>query len=97
MAIAQALSDGGKDLAYFQTIIQQEEGIYGPLLSLAAQAPNNLMTFTIGPSPDAAHRAILATFTDHPPAKAGHLLVCVGDCLVSGAVARIAAYRPKTS
>jgi hypothetical protein len=95
MATAQALSDGSKDLAYFQTNIQQEEGIYGPLTGLAAQAPNNVMTFTIGPSPDPAHRCVLDIFTDLPAGKAGYVLVCVGDCLVSGSTARVAAYRLK--
>lgn len=93
MATAQEATPGNQDLATFQVVVQQQEGIFGPLTALGSAGSNNVMTFQIGPSPDAAHRAILATYTDHPPQKAGYVLICAGSCLVSSAAQQVAAYR----
>jgi len=93
MATATEATPGSQDLATFQTVVQQHEGIFGPLTGLAMQAPNNVMTFQVGPSPDAAHRAVLETYADHPPAKPGFVLVCSATCLVSGTPQPMAAYR----
>lgn len=93
MATAQDATPGSQDLPTFQTVVQQQEGIFGPLSALSSSGANNVMTFQIGPSPDAPHRAILATYTDHPPAKNGYVLVCIASCLVSGATQQVAAYR----
>jgi len=93
MATAQEATPGSQDLVTFQTVVQQQEGIFGPLTSLSSSGDKNLMTFQVGPSPDSSHRAILATYTDHPPTKVGSVLVCIGNCLVSGALQQIAAYR----
>jgi hypothetical protein len=96
MATARETALGNQDLTTFQTIVQQQEGVFGPLISLSSESTNNVMTFQIGPSPDASHRAILATYTDHPPTKDGYTFVCAGTCLVSGIAQLVAAYR-KTS
>jgi hypothetical protein len=93
MATRQEATPGSQDLSTFQTVVQQQEGIFGPLTALSSSGSNNVMTFQVGPSPDASHRATLATYTDHPPAKGGYDLVCVGSCLVSGAIQQVVAYR----
>lgn len=93
MATATEATPGSQDLPTFQTVVQKQEGIFGPLTTLAIQPPNNIMTFQVGPSSDTAHRAILQVYTDHPPAKEGHSLVCTGTCLVSGTPQLVAAYR----
>ena len=93
----QEACDGSKPLDIFQSIIQQEEGIFGPLQALSIQAPNNVMTLIVGPSPPSAQRAVLEIYTDHPPAKPNATLICVADCLVNGNIAKVAAYRPKPS
>jgi hypothetical protein len=93
----QKACDGTKPLDYLQSVIQQEEGIFGPLQSLAAQAPNNVMTLVVGPSPPASQRAVLETYDSHPPEKPDATLICVADCLVNGTTAKVAAYRPKAS
>jgi hypothetical protein len=93
MATAQEATPGSQDLSTFQTVVQQQEGIFGPLTALSNHGANNVMTFQVGPSPDASHRAILETYTDHPPAKAGYVLVCIGSCLVSSVLQQVAAYR----
>jgi hypothetical protein len=81
MATAQEATPGSQDLVTFQTVVQQQEGIFGPLTLLSSAGDENLMTFQVGPSPDSSHRAILATYTDHPSAKVGSVLVCVGSCV----------------
>jgi hypothetical protein len=93
MATVQEATPGNQDLPTFQSVVQQQEGIFGPLTALASHSPNNVMTFDVGPSPDAAHRAVLETYTDHPSMKDGFLLVCIGKCFVSGALQQVAAYR----
>jgi len=93
MATAREATPGSQDLTTFQTVVQQQEGIFGVLTALSSEGANNIMTFQVGPSPDAAHRAILATYTGHPPNKDGYVLVCIGNCLVSGATQQVAAYR----
>jgi len=93
MATATESTPGSQDLPTFQTVVQQQEGIFGPLTALTSSGGNNTMTFQVGPSPDSAHRAILAVYTDHPPPKDGYVLVCVGSCLVSSASQQVAAYR----
>ena len=93
MATVQEPTPGSQDLPTFQTVVQQQEGIFGPLVALASQIPNNVMTFQVGPSPDTAHRATLEVFAGHPPEKTGFILVCIGNCLVSGTAQSVAAYR----
>jgi hypothetical protein len=93
MATAKAGTPGSQDLATFQTFVQQQEGIFGPLIALSSESPNNITTFEVGPSPDASHRAILETYAAHPPPKDGHVLVCIAKCFVSGALQHVAAYR----
>lgn len=91
----QKAADGNNPLSYLQTVIQQEEGIFGPLQGLAVQAPNNVMTLVVGASPPVGQRAVLETYTDHPSAKPDAELICVAPCLVQGALVKVAAYRPK--
>ena len=88
---------GAKPLSELQAVVQQQEGIFGPLQSLSMQPPNNVMTLIVGPSPPLTERALLETYTDHPPAKTGAILICVAECLVNGQSAKVAAYRPKPS
>src|SRR4051794_5865 len=86
---------GSAPLADFQTFVQQQEEIFGPLESLASLNGNNIMTFKIGQSPDNDHQIELATYEGNdPPRKAGKQVVCVGKCLVSNALRNVAAYRP---
>ncbi|MCW3477344.1 hypothetical protein [Limobrevibacterium gyesilva] len=94
MATVREMTPGSQDLATFQTVVQQQEAIFGPLQGIGGEGMNNIMTFVIGPSPDAARATILVTYTGHPPAKDGFQLVAIGTCLVSGAPVQVAAYRP---
>ncbi len=87
-----AVTAGNQSLADFETVVQQQEGIFGPLTALGKQGSNNTITFDIGPMP--ANRAVLATYEgDAPPARDGHSVVCKGDCLVDGQPAKVVAYR----
>ena len=86
-------TDGNQSLAEFQTAVQQQEEIFGPLTALGLQGPNNTMTFDIGPAP--ANLAVLETYDgDAPPAKDGHDVVSAGGCLVEGRPTNVVAYRP---
>lgn len=83
---------GNQSLADFQTVVQQQEGIFGPLKALGRDGQNNTIILEIGPSP--INRALLETYEGNkPPNKAGHVLVCTGECLVEGQPAKVAAYR----
>lgn len=95
MPNASARTPGSQDLSTFQTVVQQQEGVYGPLKALASQGPDNVMTFSVGTSPDAAHRAVLETYSGSPPSNPGYILICSGKCLVSGAAQQVAAYRKR--
>ena len=93
MPIQTVESDGNRPLTEFQTVVQQQEGIFGPLQELAHQGSNNTITLEVGTSPE--KRAVLDTYDGaEPPAKENHFLICSGDCLVGGAPAKVAAYRP---
>jgi hypothetical protein len=94
MATAQEITPCNQDLPTFQTVVQQQEGIFGPLTALSQSGDKNIMTFQVGPSPDAAHRVVLEIYTDHPPNRNGLTLVCVAACLVSSTLQNVAAYRP---
>jgi hypothetical protein len=93
MAIVNEVTPGSQDLATFQTVVQQQEQIYGPLTAIGTSGANNSMSFQFGTSPDAAHLATLAVYTDHPAPVAGTVLVCSGQCLVKGVATNVAAYR----
>jgi hypothetical protein len=93
MATAKEATPGSQDLPTFQLVVQQNEGIFGPLISLSSEGVNNIMAFQVGPSPDTDHRAILDTYTDHPPQKAGYKLICTGTCLVTSTSQQVGAYR----
>lgn len=83
---------GNKSLAGFQTVVQQQEGLFGPLTALGKQGSNNTVTLDIGDAP--ANRAVLATYDSNtPPNRGGHGIVCTGDCLVNGQSAKVVAYR----
>ncbi len=83
---------GNQSLPDFQTVVQQQEGIFGPLTALGTQGSNNTITLDIGSTP--ANRAVLATYAgDAPPDRDGHSVVCTGDCLVDGQPAKVVAYR----
>ena len=83
---------GNQSLADFQTVVQDQEGIFGPLTALGKEGSNNTITLDIGPSPN--NRALLETFQgSQPPEKSGHTLICSGDCLVESQPANVAAYR----
>jgi len=93
MASKTVATPGSQSLADFQTVVQQQEGIFGPLTALGKEGSNNTITLEIGTSP--TKRAVLARYDgDTPPDRAGHSLICQGDCLVQGEPAKVAAYRP---
>lgn len=93
MATVREATPGNQDLQTFETVIQQQEGIFGRLVSIESESSNNIMTFQIGPSPTPDHRANLIAYSDHPPKKDGFVLICIGGCLVDSKVQQIAAYR----
>ncbi len=94
MATVQEVTAGSQDLPTFQTVVQQQEQIFGPLMALSSSGDKNVMTFTIDTSPDKTHQITLVAYTGHPPAQPNMVLVCVGNCIVSGKAQSVAAFRP---
>lgn len=93
MATETVGTPGNQSLAQFQTVVLQQEGIFGPLKALGRKDQDNTITLEIGPSP--VKRALLEIYVgDKPPDKPGHSLICNADCLVKGKIAKVAAYRP---
>ncbi|HHQ4887219.1 TPA: hypothetical protein ACSP3N_003839 [Aeromonas veronii] len=85
-------SEGSRSLAEFQAIVRQQEGIFGPLKSIGLNGDKNSITFDVSQSP--SNRAILEVYeADEPPVKAGHEVVCFGNCLILGQPSKVAAYR----
>jgi hypothetical protein len=83
---------GIQQLAAFQSVVQQQEGIFGPLIALGTWGQSNTMTMAIGPSP--ANRAVLEIYEGEAPLpRAGHAPICQGDCFVEGRPAKVVAYR----
>lgn len=83
---------GNQSLADFETVVQQQEGIFGPLKELGRDGQSNTITLEIGSTP--TNRALLEIYDGPtPPTKLGHHLVCTSECLVEGQVKKVAAYR----
>ena len=83
---------GTQTLAEFQRVVQQQEGIFGPLKTLGREGENNTITLEIAPAP--VNRALLEVYrNDQPPPKVGHTIICTAECLVEGQLAKIVAYR----
>lgn len=83
---------GNLSLAEFQAVVQQQEGIIGPLKWLGREGQNNTITLEIGPAPN--NRALLETYGGAgPPLKPGHVLICIGESLIESQPAKVAAYR----
>ncbi len=83
---------GSLSLEDFETSVQQEERVNGFLKALGKEGDQN--TFTIDRRRPPTNLAKLETYEgDPPPAKAGHSVVCTGDCLVDGQSAKVVAYR----
>lgn len=83
---------GNLSLEDFETTVQQTERINGFLIALGKDGHQN--NFTIDRRRPPTNLAKLETYEgDAPPAKAGHSVVCTGDCLVDGQPAKVVAYR----
>jgi hypothetical protein len=87
---------GAHDLKSLQETIRQQEGIFGPLISLHCQGNDNVVTFEVGASPDVNSRALLAIYDRHPAEMGGHVVICAGACLVDRQRRLVAAYRKTT-
>ena len=94
MATTQVKVEGRKTKSELQTIIQQQEGLFGPLAKLDSANGYTIVTLTVGRSPDKGKRVVLEIFDGpHPPGKAGYKIVCSGKCLIASALTQIVAYR----
>ena len=83
---------GIQPLATFRTVVQQQEGIFGPLMASGTWGPRNTITMAIGPSP--VNRAVLEISEgDEPLPREGHARICQGDCFAEGRPAKVVAYR----
>jgi hypothetical protein len=86
-------TSGTQDLATIQTVVQQKEAVIGPLKSFAINQNDNDLVFTVGDSPADDHLAVLSAHTADPPTKDGYTLVYTGQLVVSGAAAKVDAFR----
>jgi hypothetical protein len=92
MATETVKTPGSQTLGDFQTVVQQNEGIFGPLKALGKEGANNTITFEVGSAP--TNRAVLETYQGgDPPEKEGHSVICTGDCLVEDKPVQVVANR----
>ena len=79
-------------LEEFQTTVQQQEGIWGPLLEMGNKDGENRLVMDITDSPQ--NRVVLEEYaSDEPPEKSGYSTICNGSCYISGKIKKLAAYR----
>ncbi len=85
-------SDGSFDLATFQTNVQQQEEIFGPLLAMSTTGQDNELVLEIASAP--SNRAVLEKIdSDAAPEKPGHRVICTGNVFVNRSKQSLAAYR----
>lgn len=83
---------GSLSLSDLQTVVQQQEGIFGPLIAMGIQNQENFITFEIGPTP--RNRTELEISPGGMPSlKPGHTLVCTGVVLVKSSPVSVTAHR----
>ena len=92
MATATVATDPDLSLKKLQLIVQQQEGIFGPLKQFKAGVLSNILEFEVTAIP--RHRAILKTSGQvEPAATKGYVLLCHGDCFIAGKKTHVAAFR----
>lgn len=85
-------SDGSNDLNFLQTVVNQQEGIYGPLIALTSEIGQTYLVFQRGAPPNP--RSVLATITGEPaPPRPPQSAACSGLCVLEGQEKWVAAYR----
>ncbi len=84
---------GSLSLENFETKVQRTEEMNGFLKALGKDGDQNTITID-RKKPPKKNLAKLETYEGGaPPAKAGHSVVCTGDCLVDGQPAKVVAYK----
>lgn len=92
MASETVATAASLSLFELQTIVQQQEEIFGPLIALGSQGQGNLITLEIGTTP--SNRAQLEiSVGEPPPQKPGHKVVCTGSVFVNSNSVNVTAYR----
>jgi len=86
-------TDGSSSLEELETIVQQMEGILGPLLTLGCQDGTNFLYFEVTTRLEPERRARLVQYDEAPNVPAGFVLVCAGACQVKDKRVRVAASR----
>ncbi len=92
MSTATVATQPDLTLKKLQLIVQQQEGIFGPLKQISIGNGRNVLEFEIAARPRV--RAVLkVSEQDQPAPRKGFALVCHGDCFIAGKQTRVAAYR----
>ena len=85
-------SDGSNDLTFLQTVVNQQEGIYGPLIALTSEIGQTYLVFQRGAAPNP--RSVLVKIDGEPaPARPPQTVACSGLCVLGGQETWVAAYR----
>jgi len=92
MSTATVATQPDLSLRKLQLIVQQQEGIFGPLTQISTGNGKNVLEFEVRARPKV--RAVLkVSDQDQPAPRKGFDLVCHGDCFIAGKQTRVAAYR----
>jgi hypothetical protein len=92
MSTAKVATQPDLSLNKLQLIVQQQEGIFGPLTHISTGEGKNVLEFEVRAKPKV--RAVLKVSDQDPPVpKKGHVLVCHGDCFISGKKKHVAVFR----
>src|SRR5271157_141951 len=92
-------------LSDLQMIVQQQEGLLGPLIALGhgqlpasdgtTQQDVTILTVDMDQGPPAKRATLEQAVGGQAAPLAGSTPICTGDCYVSGRIQTIAAYRPQ--
>jgi hypothetical protein len=93
-------------LGDLQTIVQQQEGLLGPLIALGhglllasdgitTEQDLTVLTLDMDQAPPAKRATLRQAVGGQAVPVAGSTPICTGDCYVSGEIQTIAAYRPQ--
>ncbi len=96
MSTATVATQPDVTLGKLQTIVQQQEEILGPLKQIRTANGRNVLEFEVQARPESG--VILRLSEKIPPVPAkGYVLVCHGDCFISGKQKYVAAFRAESA
>jgi hypothetical protein len=97
MEVTSITAPGNLTLVDLEQAINTEEGSLGPVVDLGNDGLNSVVTFNMSDPPPTVPLVLRATPGGQPPQVPGSTFICQGNCLVSGQLMGVAAFRASTT